>query len=271
MHLRRIATFVVCAAVCASLPGLGQRLGTGNGIAQTPKQPYKAEFKSTSVRTLADGTTITQESTEVRAVDSQGRTMTSTTHVPSGNEQSATTSVTVFDPVAGTRTSWNSRTNKAMSWKLPTAGATSGCTGSAVGTGSFGTAGMETVPNVTISSGTPNAGANRPKPVREELGNANIQGVEAHGMRVTTTTPVGDVGNDHPLVRIREIWRATAPGLSYMTVREITEDPLLGKSTKELVSFTPGEPEMSNFMPPEGYEGVNREMRPVQCGVGGVR
>jgi len=36
------------------------------------KTPYTAEYKTSHVQTLADGTTLTRETTEVKALDSQG-------------------------------------------------------------------------------------------------------------------------------------------------------------------------------------------------------
>jgi hypothetical protein len=45
-------------------------------------QAYTAESKTTSVQTLANGTTITRESTEVRAVDSELRTLDTRTESP---------------------------------------------------------------------------------------------------------------------------------------------------------------------------------------------
>ena len=46
--------------------------------------PYTAEFKVTHVQTLADGSTITRETSEVRARDSQGRTLIMSSTTPPG-------------------------------------------------------------------------------------------------------------------------------------------------------------------------------------------
>jgi hypothetical protein len=92
----------------------------------------------------------------------------------------------------------------------------------------------------------------------EDLGTQTINGVEARGRRVTTTTPAGAIGNDAPLTSITETWTATMPGLSGLFVRSVFDSPQTGKSTRELTNFTLAEPDASVFQPPEGYEIVNR-------------
>jgi hypothetical protein len=101
------------------------------------------------------------------------------------------------------------------------------------------------------------------RPVREDLGTDTIAGVEARGTRLTTTIPAGRIGNDQPLVRTAERW--WAPSLGGLTLRDITDDPQSGKSTRQLVSLDLSEPDPSTFQPPEGYEVVTEEMRQVAC------
>jgi hypothetical protein len=103
---------------------------------------------------------------------------------------------------------------------------------------------------------------------REDLGTATIQGVEARGYRITTTIPAGEQGNDQPLVSKREVWMA--PGFG-RALREITDDPRMGKRTMELVNLTQSEPDLTAFQPPEGYEVVIEEMHEVACQQSGAR
>jgi len=100
----------------------------------------------------------------------------------------------------------------------------------------------------------------RERPVIENLGNDTILGVEARGRRVTTIIPAGAIGNDEPLIRTTETWTAVAPGLFGLVVREATDDPQAGKTTKELESLAQDEPDASVFQPPAGYEIVNKEV-----------
>jgi len=98
--------------------------------------------------------------------------------------------------------------------------------------------------------------------VREELGTDTIMGVEVRGYRTTVTTPVGRIGNDQPLVSTTETWTAASLGI---TVRQISEDPRMGKTTREMVNLDLSEPEPSVFQPPAGYEVLNEEMHEVPC------
>lgn len=210
--------------------------------------PYTADYKITSVKTLADGTTITHESTEVVAVDSQGRRMTSTTTLPNSADQSPRTHVTVFDPVAHTNTNWSVPGRQVTVMNMPAPGAArAGC-------------------GANISGQVaPVSGMQFTRPVMEDLGTETINGVEAHGHRMTTTTPAGAVGNDAPLVRINENWTAVVPGLNGLLVRSVNDDPQIGKTDKELTNLEQAEPDASVFQPPAEYEIVNKDAPVPTC------
>jgi hypothetical protein len=64
--------------------------------------PYTAEFKTTTVQTLANGAPITRTFTETRAADSQGRTMNSHSG-QNGGDQPALSFAHVEDPVENTQ------------------------------------------------------------------------------------------------------------------------------------------------------------------------
>jgi hypothetical protein len=223
----------------------------GNSV-RTTETPYTAEYKITRVQTLANGNTITRESTEVKAVDSQGRLMTATTTAPLSGDQTPITHVNVFDPEARTHTNWSSPGQKATVITTFSPG--------------FGNSNCATT-TTTSDSGITHSPARvrRVKPAVEDLGTETIQGVEAHGRKTTTTTSAGEIGNDEPLVRSIERWTAIASGLTGLVVREITDDPQSGKTTRELVSLNQGEPALSTFLPPEGYEIVNKDASESSC------
>ena len=107
--------------------------------------------------------------------------------------------------------------------------------------------------------------ASRPKPVSEDLGNDTIQGIEAHGRRITTTIPAGEIGNEAPIVRTSEVWTAVAPALAGLVVREISDNPQSGHKTRELVSLDQREPEEAIFQTPPGYEIVHMTMSQPAC------
>ena len=90
--------------VWLALPVFGQVGATGTTNVEKPKipqvvrLPYTAEYKLTTVKTLADGSTITHESTEVNARDSQGRRMTAETVISEINGQTNGNSFLSFRP-----------------------------------------------------------------------------------------------------------------------------------------------------------------------------
>jgi hypothetical protein len=245
MRTKVLGSLLALAVVSLSFPAFGQATAprAPRTRATLPKQqtPFTAELKVTSVRTLTNGATITRESTEVRAVDSQGRMMTSITRLnPSGDEQ---TSVNVSDPIERTHISWDSVRKQATMIQMPAPGAA----------------------RTSCPAIAPAAPATNPPPASlktttsEDLGVETIDGVEAHGRRTTTTTPAGAVGNNEPLVRTVEVWLANAIAPINLVVREISDDPESGRTTRELTSLTLSEPPLSTFQPPEGYEIVTRE------------
>lgn len=239
-----------------ALPVLGQSAGQVRGrttnvemATRAPRLPYTAEYKTTSVKTLADGTTISHESTEVRSVDSQGRQMTALTSVMRETQK---TVVTVFDPVARTNSNWTLPGERANVTAMPTNSAAVRTT-------------CPAAPGEVFERPSQQGQQHLAKPTTENLGTETISGVEAHGRRITTTTPAGAIGNDAPLVRTVELWNAVEPGLGGLLVREVTIYPQTGNRTRELTSFTQAEPDPSVFQPPSGYEIVNRAATEIGC------
>ena len=226
-------------------------------------QPYTAESKTTSVQTLGDGTTITRESTEVRAIDSQNRTLNARTEAPVSADQPGFTWGNVNDPVENSQISWNSQTRKAQVIKLPPEAERHGCWQSDSGqmAMSFGPEPGE-LPRQRIQPVVLKTQQNIPQPKMEDLGTTTIQGVEAHGQRWTTITPVGQIGNDRELVTSNETWMAVNLGI---TLRQVNDSPQGGKTTTEVVRLDLSDPPLSTFQPPEGYEVVTEELHKVAC------
>jgi len=182
----------------------------------------------------------------------------------------------VNDPVEGTQITWDSRNKRARVIKLPPADQRQGCWATEAGNFRVGYGPSlhraTATPGAGVGSGvsaaiatTPNAAIPRPlhqSPPREDLGTATIMGIEAQGYRTTFTTPVGEVGNDKPLVRTNESWMA--PGLDF-PLRQVDTDPQNGTRTTEVVSLDLSEPDPTTFQPPEGYEVVIDELHEVPC------
>jgi hypothetical protein len=98
--------------------------------------------------------------------------------------------------------------------------------------------------------------------VVEGLGTKHIDGVDTEGVRRTTTIPTGEVGNDAPLVTTSESWIDRSLNL---TVRSSEEDPIRGKTAKDLVSLKLGEPDPALFKPPSDYKMIIQHMQKVPC------
>lgn len=190
--------------------------------------PYTAHYKITRVVTQADGTILTQESSQVRAADSAGRWMTASTQ-PAREGQTPITQVTVADFVARTRSTW----------EVP------------------GTV-------ATVTAMRPKCAIPRPRPAKppaEMLGAQTIDGIEAKGRRVTWNIPAGKGGHAEARVRTSETWVAADPGLWTLLVRAISHSPP-SKITTELENVTRAEPDPALFRPPDGYQIVNRNAPP---------
>jgi len=230
-------------------------------------QPYTAEFKITTVRTLGNGTTITRQETEIDALDSHGRHLRSVTEETPALGREPGTSVNVNDPDGGTQSQWDSRTKKAHVTILPPQEQRQGCWANDTGNLRMSwnegpRPGAPVNPAAALPGGGVMAPAPRHKPEVEELGTTTIQGVEARGRRMTTTIPAGEAGNDQPLVTVAEYWSSPQIGL---TLRESSDSPRTGKRTRELVNLNLSEPDPSLFQPPEGYEVKTDELHQVAC------
>jgi hypothetical protein len=286
MYSRRLAWALTCAALF-SLPStafLVRAQMVSSGPIAASWVPYTVEFRTTRVQTLANGATISRETKEINARDSQGRSMTAITAIPAMDGERAFTNFHVNLPDR-TIISWSSNTKRAIVNHLPPLDSP-GCWTSTPGSASFAAQPPTSPPAPAATGGSGGGiggggvvgaifgqagGAPMPRqaggaPIQsqhEELGTDTILGVEVRGVRVTRTTPAGRIGNDVPLIRTQEFW--TAPSLGGLVLREITDDPQTGKSMREAVNLDLSEPDPSVFQPPEGYEIVDQEMHEVPC------
>lgn len=233
---------ILIAIAAMALPSAGQVTRphtTSPTQLHQARTPYTAEYKITHIQTLANGTTITREDTETRALDAQGRELNTT--IVSLSKQRSVTNVFITDPVAHTFTHWSSQSNRATVTPMS------------------GSHAHDCLPR-SMESRQIGKRTSQEKPVTEDLGLDSIQGIEARGTRLTTTIPAGEIGNDVPMESTFETWVAVSPELSSLMVREIVDEPRSGKSTKELTSFTQGDPNPALFQPPAGYEILTEEV-----------
>lgn len=85
----------------------------------------------------------------------------------------------------------------------------------------------------------------------ESLGTREIEGVQAEGMRITTTIPAGAIGNEREIVVINERWYSNDLQMIVLSKRV---DPGFGEQTYRLTNINRSEPAVSLFSPPDGYQ-----------------
>jgi len=84
----------------------------------------------------------------------------------------------------------------------------------------------------------------------EDLGTQNILGIETEGIRQTTVTNVGVLGNDQPLNSMSEYWHSQQLGINLLSIRS---SPYFGKQTFTITEISTGDPDAQLFNLPAGY------------------
>jgi hypothetical protein len=195
------------------------------------------------VRTLADGTRITDEQKRFEARDSEGRTRNET-YLPDSvakmRNQPADQPmfITIADPVSSQRIHLNPGQKTAI-------------------VDSVGTIQSRPLQKGPAASSAPPVQA-RPAPQisRENLGGKTIDGVYAEGTRTTRIYPAGSQGNDRDITVINERWVSPELGVEILTK---TNDPRTGDTTMEVQNLDRSEPNPALFQVPEGYKIQQRQ------------
>ncbi len=81
----------------------------------------------------------------------------------------------------------------------------------------------------------------------EDLGSRNILGLDTVGVRETTVTNTGVLGNDQPLTSLSEYWHSDQLGINLLSVRS---SPFFGKQTFTITELSLGEPDAQLFQLP---------------------
>src|SRR3954452_23369115 len=88
----------------------------------------------------------------------------------------------------------------------------------------------------------------------EDLGVSTTAGVDTHGYRETVTINEGAMGNDKPMVSMREFWYSPKLALNLLS---IVDDPQAGKQVFTVKEISASEPDLSYFEVPAGYTVVD--------------
>lgn len=228
-------------------------LVTGNLlVAGVKNAPFSGTAKVTVEQRLGDGNVIRTSAEFHQGRDAAGRTRTEMLtgcFRGSDGKPHQTVMVIVSDPTSGTYMNW--QMGDDMFPKVVNVAHVS-------------------VPPPMAKPATPpdpqalarRRAAAQMRPGTEDLGEQDFFGVTAKGTRTTITVPAGEQGNEQPLVSTSELWRSLPFGV---TMREVNDDPLRGKTVMEYEEFNRGEPDASLFAAPEGY--TLKELPPTGGGL----
>lgn len=203
--------------------------------------PFTANAVTTSSRTLADGTKISNTHQVTLYRDSQGRFRREGTMPPMGDVSVAQphSFVMIHDPVAAKGYLLNPDKKVAHVMAMR-------------GHGHMGPKGAA-APGADASA-APDAmesnQPNNPNVTKESLGTQSINGISAQGTRYTRVIPAGSIGNDKPLTVTREVWYS--PDLQ-MVVQSKHSDPRFGDTTYSLTNIQRNEPAANLFTVPSDY------------------
>ncbi|MFL6350953.1 MAG: hypothetical protein ACJ74Z_03765 [Bryobacteraceae bacterium] len=223
--------------------------------------PYSAQATTQRIQVLADGNRIEQTTSGSVARDSQGRVRRDEA-LPAlaGENGDAPHIVMIDDPVVHVHWTLDARTKSAMKMPVPA--------------GNNGRAGVFEmgVPPPPMTTGKAlfyaESGAvrnpedktqvitkhiTRPDDhdtSKTDLGAQIIEGVSAHGTRVTRTIPAGQIGNLQPIVITSESWYS--PELKVLVLSK-SNDPRIGETIYKLTNIQRSEPSASLFQPPDDY------------------
>jgi hypothetical protein len=90
--------------------------------------------------------------------------------------------------------------------------------------------------------------------LHEDLGPSTTEGVDTHGYRETLTINEGVMGNDKPMVTVREFWYSPQLGINLLS---IVDSPQSGKQVFTAKDVSISEPDLSFFAIPAGYKVVD--------------
>jgi hypothetical protein len=255
--------------------------------AKSVREPSMTKYIISSQRLQADGTTKYSESTLVIIHGSQGRWMNSITVAPSPEEESPHTYVCVYDPVAGIRTTWSVPGKQATQMKIAEIEAShSSCAKDKTpedevfrfkpvveDLGTISIQGYVAQGFKTSRSIPMRANGNSKTIVRSvEIWRTitpSLDGIP--GFELTNHYRFDDPWYWSKSEKL-EYFRQKMPEFfrdgtrrTGLLMREVVEDPRLGKRSEELQDFRQGNSDPAIFQPPEDYTIVTKKAPPVAC------
>jgi hypothetical protein len=211
---------------------------------------------------MPDGSSANAVSTLVLARDRQGRIY----------EKFGGGSVLVEDPIKRQTLAWGPHNRVATLGQWPYWSGRKGCWADEHGQNQFsfpsdqdwykvpaspGEEKLETISTMAVS------GDKRVKAriVSENLGQKEIHGLTAYGMR-WTMTPLEAIGPSDVPENTTELWKSSDLNLKLL---EVTSGPKYGLTREELSDVQRGDPDPALFEPPQGYKVETVTYRQVPC------
>src|SRR5436190_11927769 len=191
-----------------------------------PGAPFSAVAVQETNQTLADGNHITRKSRVNLFRDGQGRfrkEVTLSGFGPLAASGQPKSFVVINDPVANASFVLHPETKAAEKMGRPVHGMKGPMKGDIKGK-------MAAREQEEIASGNLK---------KEDLGTQTIAGVSAQGTRLTRTIPAGQIGNEKPIVIVRETWFSNDLQMVVMSKRT---NPWSGESTYTLTNILRTEP-----------------------------
>ncbi len=200
----------------------GVSISTAKGL------PFSAKVEIDGKQVLADGTMISHKTINIIGRDSSGRTRSEGRELVMGTDtrEPKISFISIYDPVARTRTVLYPDQHVAR------------------------VSGLEQAARSTTPA-TQNS--EHPTSRSDDLGNRTIEGVEARGIRTTTTYPIGAVGNDRAFDVVHETWYSQDLQMTLLVVRN---DPRYGIQTVRLTDLNRS-PDPLLFEVPADYKVIN--------------
>jgi hypothetical protein len=195
-------------------------------------RPFSAKITTQTVQTFFDGTHVSQSTTMLEYRDAEGRVRTETSH-----QTNPPVVVTIRDPVGGVIY----RLNPPAKTFIRTEIAISEPRGRQDTFEPGAASGANMIHTTVIHD---------PNSIVEDLGVTPINGIQAHGTRITTIVPSGAIGNDREFRSVDEHWFSSDLNL---LIKSINTDPRFGTTTYELTNISRQAPDPALFQPPADY------------------
>jgi hypothetical protein len=226
--------------------------------------PYTAHLTITKNRVLPDGSSANPVFTVVLARDRQGRTYQKTEHG----------SFIVQDPAKLQTLTWDSHNQVAILGHWPYWSGRKGCWADEHGQhqsrfpsdddwhmvpASPGQGKLETIGSMADLSGDKRI---KTRFVSENLGQKEIHGLNAYGMR-WTMTPLESGGPSAMPESTTELWKSSELNLKLL---EVISGPKYGLQREDLSDLQRADPDPALFKPPQGYKVETVEYHQVPCG-----